>query len=650
MCRYHLTRCRLWHVFLGTSALLLANCDRWPWEAADEDSDDAPVCASGLVQCDGRCVDLQSDPAHCGDCGNVCPGGLVCSLGACSDACGDGLTNCDSSCVELTTNSAHCGSCGHLCQPGQACEAGRCVGDASGPGDTAADLQAAIDQLTGDIVFSPPNGTFQDSIAVSLSTELSNVDIRYTLDREAPTAASALYDGTPITLTATSHIRAQAFLGETPAGSMGTAVYVARSFDMALDLPLVVIDNHGAGPMSEDNRVFVDGTFMTFELDSGVASLSATPTVATPAAFHVRGQSTAEFDKKPYRVELRDNQGEDADWPVLGMAAESDWVLRGPFADKALIRDAFIYSLGAELGLVAPHFAFCELYLNVEDRPLGEGDYNGVYMMIEPIKNSRNRLDLRQLHAEEPADVDGGYIIRFEWRVENEEPDLLCSGADQCWQYLDLFDPNPSSREQQQFITEYVQGFHNALYPVNPDPASGYPHYIDVPSFVDTVIVNELGRELDSYIRSAYYHKDEGTVLVSGPLWDYNLIFGVGMNTMGVDNLSVEGWQYEQRRDPITNTWFEQLMSDPGFSGSVRARWQELRQGLLASGALDARIDSLAAPLVNAAQRNFMRWPNLTTSQISMFQSPTDDTWEGQLEAMRSWMHARVAWIDSQWM
>ena len=381
-----------------------------------------------------------------------------------------------------------------------------------------------------------------------------------------------------------------------------------------------------------------------------MASLSAAPDVATRAGFHVRGQSTAQFDKKPYRIELRDNADEDAHWPILGMAAESDWALRGPFADKSLVRDAFIYSLGAEMGMVAPHFAFCELYLNVDGSPLSESDYEGVYMMVETIKNSPNRLDLKQLGPEEPTETDGGYIIRFEWRVENEEPDLQCSGSSDCWQYLEMFDPYPNSNEQLQFITSYVQAFHNALYPVNPDPAQGYAGLIDVPSFVDLVILNELGRELDSYIRSAYYYKDQGTKLYSGPLWDYNLIFGVGINGLGVDNLSIDGWQYEQRRDPVANTWFEQLMSDPGFSGQVRARWQQLRQGLLSFDQLDARLYNLAAPLSNAAQRNFERWPNLSQRDIEMFTAPTDPTWEGQLESARSWMHQRVEWIDSQWM
>ena len=35
-----------------------------------------PMCPPPLVDCNGECVDLNSDPLNCGSCGNVCPTGL----------------------------------------------------------------------------------------------------------------------------------------------------------------------------------------------------------------------------------------------------------------------------------------------------------------------------------------------------------------------------------------------------------------------------------------------------------------------------------------------------------------------------------------------------------------------------------------------
>jgi cellulase/cellobiase CelA1 len=58
-------------------------------------------------------------------------------------------------------------------------------------------------------------------------------------------------------------------------------------------------------------------------------------------------------------------------------------------------------------------------------------------------------------------------------------------------------------------------------------------------------------------------------------------------------------------------------------------------------------MNTLSAPLTNAAQRNFQRWPNLSTRMLGPFITPTAATWQGQLQFMRDWMFQRAAWLDS---
>ena len=55
-------------------------------------------------------------------------------------------------------------------------------------------------------------------------------------------------------------------------------------------------------------------------------------------------------------------------------------------------------------------------------------------------------------------------------------------------------------------------------------------------------------------------------------------------------------------------------MEDPAFVAELRARWAKLRHGPLSDAELSAQVAALAAPLQNAAQRNFQRWPNLSFS------------------------------------
>jgi hypothetical protein len=514
--------------------------------------------------------------------------------------------------------------------------------------------------LEGDIRFSEPSGTFQGRRSLTLETSVEGAQIRFTLDGSAPSLESPLYDGTPLDIDATRQVRAQSFVGGAPAGRPGTALYVARTFDATSDLPLIVLEGYGAGKPS-DREVYVDMALLVFEPVEGLSALSSTPTLATRGGYHLRGQSSAMFEQAPYRIELWDNASEDVDLPLLGMPAESDWVLIGPYSDRSLIRNAFVYDLGRDMGLAAPRYAFAEVYINQAARALEPDDYQGIYMLVETIKNNEKRLDLAQLDEDDvsPELISGGYIFKFEWAA-SEEPTLECTGSEPlggggfgfppggpggpgagggtCWTDLEVVDPEPLAPEQATFLTGVVQEFHDALHA---ESFAVYSQSIDVPSFVDLFIISELSRNLDAYTRSAYYHKERGGPITAGPLWDYNLTLGMGFGT----NLEVVGWQFEERN--VASDWFRVLGADPDFLERVSLRWRELRAGLLSEAAIDARIDALTAPLAAAAVRDFQRWPVAEVAE-GLFQIPDDPTWEGQLDVIRSWTRERLAWLDSQ--
>jgi hypothetical protein len=87
--------------------------------AADPDATDvAPM------MCNGKCVDLNSDPKNCGACSQPCNlTGEVCILGMC--LCPAPQTACGNQCVDLNTDSSNCGSCGHNCE-NNPCDMGVC--------------------------------------------------------------------------------------------------------------------------------------------------------------------------------------------------------------------------------------------------------------------------------------------------------------------------------------------------------------------------------------------------------------------------------------------------------------------------------------------------------------------------------------------
>src|SRR5207245_827051 len=111
-----------------------------------------PFCVSGacaatcpaprsMCQQGTLCVDITSDPANCGRCGNSCPATATCKAGACT--CPDaGQVACDTSCTTLASDPNNCGQCGRRCQTGEQCLSGQC--SCTGPGLQMCGLRCAI--------------------------------------------------------------------------------------------------------------------------------------------------------------------------------------------------------------------------------------------------------------------------------------------------------------------------------------------------------------------------------------------------------------------------------------------------------------------------------------------------------------------------
>ena len=83
---------------------------------------------------------------------------------------------------------------------------------------------------------------------------------------------------------------------------------------------------------------------------------------------------------------------------------------------------------------------------------------------------------------------------------------------------------------QASYIEQYCDSFENALYgPQYADPLTGYRKYVDLGSWVDYFLLNELSKNVDGYRISTYFFKQkdsDGGLLHMGPVWDYDIAWG----------------------------------------------------------------------------------------------------------------------------
>ncbi len=253
------------------------------------------------------------------------------------------------------------------------------------------------------------------------------------------------------------------------------------------------------------------------------------PSLSGRMGIRYRGKSSFDLsDKKPYSIEFLDAKGEEQDVAILGMPGHSDWALIGPFADKSLIRDAVLYRMGQQIMPWAPKYRFVDVQV--------DGQYKGVFMLTERIKRNKVRVNINKIGTKDTTGqkVTGGYIIALD---KLDPGDITFRSAfnmpgktyppDYRVVYPNEGDLRPA---QLQYIKEHMRAFERVMdSPTYNDPKEGYAKWIDVPSFVDMVLLNELSKNVDGYRLSTYFYKDNDAnnyKIFAGPLWDYNLHFG----------------------------------------------------------------------------------------------------------------------------
>lgn len=362
--------------------------------------------------------------------------------------------------------------------------------------------------------------------------------------------------------------------------------------------------------------------------------------------------STSNFlsDKKPYSVEIRDEAGEDLNFPLLGMPPESDWAFIAPFNDKSLIREALIYNLAREIMPWAPRCRFVELVL--------DGEYQGIYMVTEKIKRGKNRVNIAKLKANDLSgdSLTGGYILKLdkEAGAPNEgwiSPFPHVPGAWQItlWQieYPKFGNVQPAQKNYiQQWITEFEAVMQS---PEFADPENGYPKYLNVRSFLDFTLLNEMAKCVDAYRISTFFWKDRNDRdphLHAGPIWDFNIAFG---NADYCTAHNTSGWIIDfNQHCPgdawIVQFWWQKMWEDSAYRAQLKARWQELRAGPLSNTNIFHKLDSLVQTLQAAQVRNFERWPILYDwVWPNVF---CCGSYDQHVAFLRNWLQARLFWMD----
>jgi len=427
------------------------------------------------------------------------------------------------------------------------------------------------------------------------------------------------------------------------------------------NLPIVVIDTHGQTIPKDNPRIGAD---MGIIWNPGKRNHLTDPfnNYSGKISIEIHGQSSAGWDKKSYTLETENPDGSNRNVSLLGLPEENDWILYAPFYDRSLLRNVLVYRLARQMGWYASRTRYCELVLN--------GSYQGLYVLMEKIKRDKHRVNINKLKPNEISgdDVTGGYILRIDkdpWNpgFDSRYPPFSGARAGIVYQYVY---PKPETivLAQKRYIQNFVHAFEKCVHDsLSSTSFTCLERYLNVNSFVDYFILNELSRNVDGYRLSAYFYKDKnskGGKLTAGPVWDYNFSFG---NVDYYDSWKITGWQllyfahdaYFHRVDRFfVPFWWEKLFQNPFFLQKLNRRWHTLRQTTLSTDSLFATIDLFVDSLSEARQRNFAIWPGPGEANLGggwypgappgMFVS----NYAEEIAYLKQWMSARLTWMDAQ--
>ena len=376
------------------------------------------------------------------------------------------------------------------------------------------------------------------------------------------------------------------------------------------NIPVIYIDTGGKGIYDKEN--YVKGTITIKDpekLYSDVEEFSA------PMGIRGRGNSTWSFPKKPWKVKL------DSKASIFGMGADKEWALLANYSDRTLMRNILAMKLSEMCGFSwTPHMYSVHVYLN--------NKYQGVYTLCEHKKVHKDRVDI---------DLDAGDVYL---EIEQQQDETTC-----WWTGMGVpmmfSDPEEPSAELLAEIKKWFSDFEASLYSKDiADPVKGYAAYIDVDSFIDYYIVQELAKNTDGNLRkSSFITKKKGGKLEMYHLWDFDLTFG---NTGWLSD--PEGFYIKDYNPSCVpgDNWFNRMLKDPAFATRLKNRWNELYPQIKA---MTDFIDDQAKILDKAQRLNFEVWD--INEVVDWVGVPSEGSYEAEVAFLKDFYERRVEWLNN---
>ncbi len=371
-------------------------------------------------------------------------------------------------------------------------------------------------------------------------------------------------------------------------------------------LPIVYVDTEEKKPIDSKDD-YVKGTIRIVS-----NNLNGVPDFEGPMKIKGRGNSTWSMPKKPYKIKF------DSKVSLLGEPEDKEWVLLANYADKTQLRNEIAFFIGEISALeYTPRTNFVEVVLN--------GVYNGTYQLGEQLKISKNRVNVG----------DDGFLLEVDMKAVAED---ITFKVPHILQKINIKDPEVEvGDEAYNFVVDYMDIVDSVLFSEDfADPINGYSKYIDVESFVDWYLINEITKNPDSrFDTSCYMNLSRNSKLKMGPIWDFDIACGnIDYHVQAADP---EGFWING-----SVPWYKRLFEDPTFVSLIKERFAYFNGK---QNEIFAEINRNAEYLQYAAVENNNKWGTLYN-----YTWPNNEilgSYQNEVQTMKNWLIRRFEWLNT---
>ena len=396
-----------------------------------------------------------------------------------------------------------------------------------------------------------------------------------------------------------------------------------------------------------------------------------------------RGNATFQnFIKKAYQFKIKNKKA------LIGNESNANkkWILLASAADITLIHNSLTFSLAQDLGL--PY--------TVEYEPIDlyyDGEYRGSYILCEKVEVDDTRIDIQDLDgliedANEGTDayenpvvvtkttaskgetnakasskgsykfVQGliepelkegtthhGYLLEIEFsdRYLNEQSGFVTQRG----QAVVTKNPEYLTKDTGAFISQFFQEFEDAVFSpdgYNTKTGKYYYEYCDLDSLVKIYLIHEFTKNYDSFRSSSFFYLPEDEdIMYAGPVWDYDICYGVGHK--GNRQIIANPENFYATRSYMLGT----LITIESFRDAVKAAldkengdFYKAVQNMLGE---EGNIKTFSDTVYGSQKLNYKLW-NMDDQVVTALFCNDDVTYDNAIEFLNFFVTNRIEWLS----